>query len=110
MNSIDSVIGKATQLLEERLKIAENIFKTRTRMCRYAKEFFITEGNEVIKMAAIITFNDEIREKQEKSEKKKKGKKKIYISIFEMEDTSTDPSDDKSCMTVIAFHCSDEAQ
>ena len=37
-------------------------FKTRRRMCRYAKEFFITEGNEVIKMAALLTPNEVVKE------------------------------------------------
>ena len=92
---------------------------------RYAKEFFISDLGETIKMAAIISTNPEIRQKlnsQNKlreSSKKKKSKsgtlREHYISIIKivpnkktMATYGLDKELNTSKFTVIVFHCLDE--
>lgn len=75
-------------------KKAENVIK-------YAKEFFVTERGEVIKMGAIISPNAHIRGKllaAREAQKLRKEKKALsgtieinYISIFKIDDRSSRP-------------------
>lgn len=93
---------------------------------KYAKEFFISEMGEVIKMAAVITDNPEIKATLEKdvrisenNAKPTKGQKKtkfesgdiapVFISILKVDNTSQGYDETgakvRSEFKVILFHC-----
>ena len=75
---------------EKALKSVENLLvainmKESDKQCRFAKEFFITEKGEVIKIMALLTPNDcvrqKLREQKVRMEKYTKEKGKILTGM-----------------------------
>lgn len=98
--------------------------KLNEKIIQYAKEFFVTERGEVIKMGAIVSPNPHIRGKllMAKEERRMRKEQKAlsgtievnYISIFKIEDqskgvdTSLEVSEtETAAFTVIIFHALD---
>lgn len=92
---------------------------------KYAKEFFVTEKGEVIKMAAIVTKDPDIIKQlqdQKDSTLDEHGKvnnralneMKFFISTFSVENAQANhnaPEDEKKTdFKYVVFHCLDDDQ
>ena len=99
-------------------KQLENQKKKETKAkIKYAKEFFVTEKGEIIKMAAMVSTNPQVIAELEKDRRieSKDNKRPIFksgdnadtfISVFNMENTKLEDGDHVKCQyKVIVFHC-----
>ena len=82
---------------------------------KYAKDFFINEEGEIIKIAAVVSIHptvlqalglDHTIRREQSSTAKLTEQKDSFTSVFEIE--STDYTENDCAFKVIVFHCLDE--